>query len=148
MDISDDKRDDSRNMAVGYEELCKTYNAIRDFRAKLLGFLPLASGGGIFLLLEKSESGYLIPIGLIGALVTLGLWFYEKHNMNRCHNLIKRGAEWETSLTGNGGQFQDHPLKKEPDKMSLVIVAARFVYGSVFAGWLFVVYVGVRQYVC
>ena len=141
--MRDDKQiDSSKNLAVAYVELCKTYNAIRDFRAKLLGFLPLASTGGIFLLLEQSESCYLMPIGLIGSLVTIGLWFYETHNMMRCRSLIDRGAEWEAKLIGDGGQFQDHPLKKEPYQGVWINVASFFVYISVLTGWLFVVYVG------
>jgi hypothetical protein len=30
---------------AAYEELCTSYRAIDDFRAKLLGFLPLVTGG-------------------------------------------------------------------------------------------------------
>lgn len=33
-----------------YEQLCDGYHTIDDFRAKLLGFLPLMTGTGIFLL--------------------------------------------------------------------------------------------------
>jgi hypothetical protein len=82
---------EAETLRVAYQELSKTYNAIRDFRAKLLGFLPLASGGGIFLLLDNPESMSLIPIGLVGALVTAGLWLYERHNMYRCDALIGVG---------------------------------------------------------
>jgi hypothetical protein len=37
-----------------YDQLCISYRAIDDFRAKLLGFLPLVSGSGIFLLLNDA----------------------------------------------------------------------------------------------
>ena len=131
------------DLTTAYGELCTTYNAIRDFRGKLLGFLPLASGGGIFFLLQQVQSLFLVPVGLIGAFVTIGLWLYERHNMERCHDLIRRGCEWEKELTNNrGGQFSDHPLIRFPKKTSLVTNAARFVYGAVFLGWVFVVAVG------
>lgn len=36
-----------------YEEVCRSHAAIVDFRGKLLALLPIASGAGIFLLLEQ-----------------------------------------------------------------------------------------------
>src|SRR5262245_16336831 len=67
-----------------YEQLCTSYRAIDDFRAKLLGFLPLVSGSGVFLLLNdafrNADKGdfarqFLRPIGLFGFVITLGLFF-------------------------------------------------------------------------
>ena len=34
-----------------YHEVCSSHQAITDFRGKLLGLLPIATGAGIFLLL-------------------------------------------------------------------------------------------------
>jgi hypothetical protein len=45
--MSDEKNE---NLKTVYQQLCESYRAIDDFRAKLLGFLPLATGTGIFLL--------------------------------------------------------------------------------------------------
>lgn len=42
------------NLRTAYKELCNSYRAIDDFRAKLLGFLPLATGG-VFLLHSKRQ---------------------------------------------------------------------------------------------
>ncbi len=42
------------NLQIQYEEVCRSYQAIADFRAKLIGLLPLASGAGIFLLLNDA----------------------------------------------------------------------------------------------
>jgi hypothetical protein len=39
-----------------YSEICKRYGAIKEFRAKLLALLPLASGAGVFLLLKAGSS--------------------------------------------------------------------------------------------
>jgi hypothetical protein len=37
------------NLKIIYQELCNSYRAIDDFRTKLLGFLPLATGAGVVL---------------------------------------------------------------------------------------------------
>ena len=59
-----------------YKEVCATYHRIDDFRAKLLGFLPVASGAGIFLLLKQDTvPTHLTPAGYFGAVATLGLFF-------------------------------------------------------------------------
>src|SRR5688572_12002981 len=90
-----------------YEQLCLSYHAIDDFRAKLLGFLPLASAGGAFLLLNDvfvpKESTdlttlttlFVKPVALFGFVVTLGLLFYELYGILRCHALIAVGKHLE-----------------------------------------------------
>jgi hypothetical protein len=45
----------SENLLTAYTELCTSYRAIDDFRTKLLGFLPLATGTGIFFLVDKAK---------------------------------------------------------------------------------------------
>ena len=42
------------DLRAAYQEVCKSYLAVDDFRAKLLGFLPLVSGTGIFFLLNET----------------------------------------------------------------------------------------------
>src|SRR5437588_6923707 len=100
-----------------YEQLCISYRAIDDFRAKLLGFLPLASAGGAFLLLsdvlvdpEKSKFAkpFLKPLGLFGFVVTLGLFFYEIYGVRKCHALIEAGIQLECELSITG-QFRKRP---------------------------------------
>ena len=39
----------AENVRTVYREPCTSYRAIDDFRMKLLGLLPLATGAGIFL---------------------------------------------------------------------------------------------------
>jgi hypothetical protein len=64
--------------------------------------------------------------------VTVGLYLYELHNMNRCHELIEQGAKCEKWLTKDGPvQFFDKPREKK-----LVKAAAGVVYGAVCFGWL------------
>src|SRR5215469_11226237 len=64
-----------------YEEICRSHLAITDFRGKLLGLLPLATGVGIFLLLDNkatnTKPALLAAAGVFGVFVTVGLFFYE-----------------------------------------------------------------------
>jgi hypothetical protein len=125
-----------------YEQLCSSYRAIDDFRAKLLALLPLATGGGIFLLVgdqtrAKAIEPYLPPIGLFGFVVTLGLFFFELHGILKCTHLIKAGTMLEENLDINKeeGQFIDRPLGvigfiNEP-------FAAGVIYPAVLAAWAF-----------
>ncbi len=125
-----------------YEQLCTSYRAIDDFRAKLLGLLPLATGAGIFLLVndkKKIEAAepYLLPIGLFGFVVTLGLFCFELHGILKCNHLIKAGIELEKRLGINKkeGQFIKRPLGvigfiNEP-------FAAGVIYPAVLAAWAF-----------
>src|SRR6266576_757496 len=96
-----------------YEQLCISYRAIDDFRAKLLGFLPLATGTGLFLLaknLSGEGKGFLKPIGAFGFLVTIGLFSYEIYGIRKCGALIEAGEQLEGSLAIGGlGQFAQRP---------------------------------------
>ena len=97
-----------------YRELCSSYRAIDDFRAKLLAFLPIATGGGIFLLLNKdivSSSDFtkfFAPIGAFGFLITLGLFAYEIYGIKKCGALIMAGQQIENWLRSDG-QFGSRP---------------------------------------
>jgi hypothetical protein len=127
-----------------YDQLCQSYRAIDDFRAKLLGFLPLASAGGAFLLLndvltdpKKSPlvKPFFEPLGLFGFVVTLGLYCYELYGIRRCHALIKAGKQLEGLLGTTDGQFRTRPrnvlyLINEP-------FATGLIYPAVLAGWMF-----------
>lgn len=123
-----------------YEQLCNSYRAIDDFRAKLLGFLPLATGTGVFLLVTdpekiKSMQVFFQPIGVFGFVITLGLFFYELYGIKKCTHLIKAGKEIECDLKLENGQFTKRPpgvafLINEP-------LAAGIIYPAVLAAWTF-----------
>src|SRR5262249_22744826 len=76
-----------------YQEICKSHQAITEFRSKLLGFLPLASGAGLAVLLTKKseplDMTHLTALGIFGCLITFGLLLYELRGMQHCWNLIK-----------------------------------------------------------
>jgi hypothetical protein len=98
--------------------------------------LPLAAGTGIFLLVKNSTAPILlVAIGLFGATVTIGLFFYEFRGMRECELLRERGAnlERELKLTKDCSRFQGYmPGVVGP------LWAGPIVYFAVVAGWLFV----------
>jgi len=127
------------NLKAVYQELCTSYRAVDDFRAKLLGFLPFATGAGVFLLVAEeakldSARQFLFPIGVFGFVITLGLFSYELYGIKKCHHLIRTGSRLEDSLK-NDGQFKQRPREvfhfiNEP-------FAAGVIYSAVLAAWTF-----------
>jgi hypothetical protein len=121
-----------------YEEICKSHQAIADFRGKLLGLLPLAAGAGIFLLLDKasaSKAPLLFAAGVFGVAITVGLYCYEHRGMKECVLLRERGAnlERELRLVEDYSRFQGNmPGFVGPQG------AGPIVYFAVIGGWLFV----------
>ncbi len=125
------------NLRAAYQQLCISYHAIDDFRAKLLGFLPLATTGtGIFLLLNNpSISEFLGPIGTFGFVITLGLLFYELYGIKKCTCLIRDGKVFEKRLNIKDGQFTNRPL----GVAGLIDerLAAGVIYPAVLSAWMF-----------
>jgi hypothetical protein len=131
-----------------YTELCNSYRSIDNFRATLLGFLPLASGG-LFVLTEKmesSDSALFIPIGIFGFFITLGLFIFEIYGIRKCTKLIVRGKALEVDM-GVDGQFMLRPdglsglgLKFLPDRYGKYFnepLAAGVIYPAVAAAWIY-----------
>ena len=137
-----EKKPSPEHIKVVYEQLCNSYRAIDDFRTKLLGFLPLATGG-IFLLIAKPESlvsikQYLMPIGIFGFAVALGLFFFELYGIKKCTFLIEAGKELEEQMGQIKGQFTTRPTGvlgfiNEP-------LAAGIIYPAVLAAWSFLTF--------
>jgi hypothetical protein len=123
-----------------YAELCSSYHEIDAFRSKLLAALPIASAGGLFLLLSDrlgeveqmdAVKPFLIPIGIFGTVVTFGLFCYEVYGIRKCGALIATGQRLEKTL-GVEGQFTSRPndFINEP-------FAAGVIYPAVLAAWVF-----------
>jgi len=130
------------DMRIVYSEVCKSYHAIADFRAKLLALLPIASGaGGLLILAEKDTvKEYLGPIGVFGAAVTLGLFVYELRGIQRCKDLIEAGKALENKME-IGGQFRS---RKKGHLGGLVgaETAGWIVYLTVLAAWCYLAIIG------
>src|SRR5688500_7309641 len=94
-------QDQLGNVRLAYQEVCKSNQSITDTRLKLLGFLPLTSGVGIYAVL--GDGGSSIPpfawvAGLFGFLITVGLFRYELRGLQRADVLEQIGRELELSL--------------------------------------------------
>ena len=128
--------------ATLYQQLCDSYRAIDDFRAKLLALLPFASAAGVFLLLDDklpdpsavhAAAASFVPIGVFGVVVTLGLFAYEIYGIRKCGELIDTGIALETAMKAPG-QFTSRP-----NRLVNELFAAGVIYPAVLAGWLFLV---------
>lgn len=139
-----------------YEQVCKAHDAIADFRAKLLALLPIASGAGILLLLDRAASGpgqqHLSAIGGFGMLVTAGLYLYELRGIQRCNQLIECGKGLEAGLVQNeGGSDTDKfgAFRANPKAVLFGFVGAtwagRLIYPTVIGAWVYVALIGANS---
>ena len=131
--------------ATLYEQVCVSYHAVDDFRTKLLGLLPIATGAGVFSLLngkadligsneDAAAAPALAAIGSFGFAFTLGLFAYELYGIKRCHYLIQLGRRLESEAK-HTGQFRGRPPRlagfiAEPFASSLI-------YPGSLSAWLY-----------
>ena len=120
-----------------YDQVCKSYQAIDDFRAKLLGILPFVSGaGGLTVLTSTALRDYLTPVGAFGAIITAGLAIYEAKGAYRCKKLkeVARKLEEEMGMKPGTGQF----LSQRDVVFGFIRegVASAVVYIAVTLGWI------------
>jgi len=138
---------DEDNLRAAYEQLCLSYRAIDDFRAKLLGFLPLVTGGGLILLTGRSagmREEFFRPVGLFGIAVTAGLLAYELFGIRKCHALIVAGEDLERALrlpvgTHSSGKGAGQFLRRPQSLLGVVNepFAAATIYPAVLAAWTY-----------
>ena len=107
---------------------------------KLLALLPIASGAAALALLLNSTGTigkYLIPIGIYGCAITIGLFIYELHGISACKQIMKQAGGLEDSLDipAHMGQYRDqnHNLLH---RIIEVEMASWAIYLSVLAGWV------------
>jgi hypothetical protein len=131
---------------IAYARVTQSYEAITEFRGKLLALLPLATGTGAFLLLQKEDTPQnrqlLGPLGLLGFTVTVGLFAYELRGMQRCSRLEVQAYLLEKDL----GLGKEGPFKGQPDRslggMLGPPLAGLVVYISTALTWLYIAGVG------
>jgi hypothetical protein len=144
----------TESLVKAYEEICKSYHSIDEFRTRLLGLLPLSSLVGIFLLdPTKMVSATAMPLNelfgfasLFAALLTLALFGYEIRGMRRTHTLIAEGFHLEQQLGIMHGQFHICSEQKCHDDLddNLIVkffnskLIACFIYSTVLVAWLFI----------
>ncbi len=133
------------HLPTAYNELCSSYHSIDDFRTKLLGFLPLVTGGGLVFLSGRAEElrkEFFGPVGTFGVLVTLGLLAYELFGIKKCHALIENGKALEREMglpVGERGKPAGQFIQR-PNNLLWVVnepFAAAFIYPAVLAAWTY-----------
>ena len=129
------------NLRTVYTELCSSYRAVDDFRTKLLGFLPVATGAGIFFLVtDKEKIDFVHPyfpyVGAFGFVITLGLFFYELYGIKKCTHLIWAGKDIETEMQTGDGQFS----RRRPGIAGWINepFASGVIYPAVLGAWTFI----------
>jgi hypothetical protein len=120
-----------------YDQICTSYHSIDDFRAKLLGLIPAVSGAAVIILNKEAES-YVVPVSILGFIITFGLLCYEIYGVEKCANLINIGSFTEAEL-GIPGQF-----RSRPDAVKGIInetFAASIVYSAVLSMWVYLAFI-------
>jgi hypothetical protein len=96
--------EESENLRTVYKELCSSYRAVDDFRGKLLGFLPLASGTEVFLLIHGPTKSDVPPngpshrLGAFGMLVMIGLFVFAIYGIRPYTLNLVRSFAWEKPI--------------------------------------------------
>jgi hypothetical protein len=144
-----------------YTEVCKAHDAITDFRGKLLALVPALSAAAFAVIATRKsfDQRLLLPVGIFGETVTLGLFCYELRGMLLCHELRNRGDKLERAMRQPEaaveemrGHFRDrtenHTVAEAVDLLKCdrpisVPTASFLVYLSVILGWLGVAVAGI-----
>jgi hypothetical protein len=171
--MSDGSKLDQRFDALKaiYEQVCDAHNGIADFRAKLLALLPIASGTGIFLLLDEKlppeAMPHFLPIGIFGVVIASGLFIFELVGIHRCQTLKVVGSALEEKLLETHHQEKlletHHPIGRfnlgqlrsltggTPEQyygLVKVEVASLTIYSAVIAAWSYVACIDAKFCIC
>jgi hypothetical protein len=127
-----------------YSEICEDIRTTDDISFKLLGFVPLVSGIGIFAVLDllggKAASWpTTVFVSLFGATITYALFRWELRNIQICKWLRSRAEDLgrdELGLTvgpfpgreTEGPKFLGHRMRKE--------TAEKLLYTATIVAWL------------
>jgi hypothetical protein len=89
------------SLRMEYQEVCRSHAAIKDFRAKLLALLPVATGVGVGALtissrgrLSDIEPGLLVALGVFGA---HGLFCTKSARLTSANNCATMDPGWKRS---------------------------------------------------
>jgi len=128
-------------LLAAYTEVSKAHAGLMDFRAKLLTLLPIASGTGVFFLLNKDaregDAHYLLAVGIFGFVVMLGLYLHELYSIRWCDALFGCGIEIENELFKERS-WKLGPFRTAPSEF-LGYVSARgaalVIYPAMLSAW-------------
>jgi hypothetical protein len=141
--LTDETAASSESWQQRYSEICTDIRTTDDISFKLLGFVPLVSGIGIFAVLDLLGGGVApwpttVFVSLFGATITFALFRWELRNIQICKWLRKRAEDLERDelkLTAgpflgrhDAPMFLGHHIGKEQ--------AEKLLYTTTIAAWL------------
>jgi hypothetical protein len=95
------------------------------------------------LLIQHGDSSFLGPLGIFGAVATVGLYMYEFRGIQRCHRLEYQAKtlERKLGLSPEEGQFQSQPPRLLGNMLGPP-AAGLIIYLAVIFAWFYVAGVG------
>ena len=158
----------SQLLREDYGHTLNIYRELVNVRFRLLAFVPTVSAAGIGLLRAGSDTGLAAALGVFGAVVTMGVVFYEIRNSLIHDRAIHRLKFLEQMLAvppsepkgrigghfgerGGGLRFFGFGEDSAPSGLKHLGImiwhdrALAVIYGSVLAGWIWLAVEALRQ---
>jgi hypothetical protein len=131
-------------LRLGYSEVCKSYQAVRETQLKLLAILPVIMGVAVSLLINQGKNDltpfHYYVVGGLGIFFTIGLYFYGLRADQHATALIRHGALLEEKLYFPKGQFKDRPAPR----LGVLgyTLAFTLIYLALLVAWASLIYIG------
>jgi hypothetical protein len=123
-----------------YREVCSGWRQLTDVRFKLLGFTPAVSIVAWIQLLSSDKLNQPgrawagIALSVLGLLVTILLWIYDRRNDELYDDLISRGRKIEEELGIDTAIFRGRP--RAVDTFVNHSVPVQWIYRLAMGGWV------------
>ncbi|MEU4565184.1 hypothetical protein [Micromonospora sp. NPDC023956] len=133
-----------------YQEICANIRATDEVSLKLLAAVPLVTGVGIVLLMRapagKIPDAAIVLLSIFAALVTFGVYRWERKNMVNCRHFRQWAATLERHFYGlhpeeveSAPVVLPHARIQAPRSFGLEWTkteALQLLYGAAILGWL------------
>jgi hypothetical protein len=141
--MADDKQP---ALIAAYQELSQSFRVAQDNRMKLASIVPVVMGIGITLLLNSSfsSSWFVTPLGLLGAVVTLTLLFYDLRQLHLACEFARLGVRIEGELGVEGHFTRRYPLLVTRVGINPIIYT---IYAALIGAWVFVAFYNIANFV-
>jgi hypothetical protein len=142
--------DSDEKLKLDYEQTTRYYHQLADSRFKLLTLIPIVTGAAIGLLGNGTQPELVLVLGILGFVVTLGIFFYNQRNTQIFDKMILRAKMLETRLELEpldkehryGGPFLSRPGRTLKLFGVIKVWGDRglaIVYGATLGGWAFLI---------
>jgi hypothetical protein len=130
------------SILAAYDQVCRAHDKIADFRGKLLALLPIASAGGLLLLISDNGisdgvKAYLGPIGIFAVFATLGLLAHELRGIQRCFYLQRCARKLESKMLNSMSEFGAFTFTNKARNWTGAPLAAALIYPAVIGAWIY-----------